>query len=333
MSSSSAGAVLYRIYELPWSTGIEQEQRVPQDRADGARAPSCCSRCCSRCCRRRRPIRRWSRNCRSGSRAWFSSARRRRLRRRSFARSQSPSPSRSPSSSSARFAKSRRRSRNRNPSRRPSTRRSSRASARPSRGSCRSRSSSRRCATRRTAQRLDRTQVVGGRRGHDAARRAFVDHVARRHEQRWHQHCRPEPQHGRRRLGRSRATQVENPVDSFELAGGAAQRSGTSDKASRSREEIERVFDAEQRPIFTLYNRALRQNPALEGKVVLASDDRRRRQGDVLRGRVFGAQRSRSRAEARAARAAVPVRAATTSSRSRPRNRSTSSRPKLRALV
>jgi TonB family protein len=64
-------------------------------------------------------------------------------------------------------------------------------------------------------------------------------------------------------------TVVENPVEAFAEAGGAAQRSGTSDLASRSREEIERVFDANKGRIFTLYNRALRENPALQGKVVL----------------------------------------------------------------
>ncbi len=64
-------------------------------------------------------------------------------------------------------------------------------------------------------------------------------------------------------------TVVENPVEGFAEAGGAAQRSGSSDLASRSREEIERVFDANKGRIFTLYNRALRENPALQGKVVL----------------------------------------------------------------
>jgi len=69
---------------------------------------------------------------------------------------------------------------------------------------------------------------------------------------------------------RSRETTVvDNPVEGFAEAGGAAQRSGTSDLASRSREEIERVFDANKGRIFTLYNRALRENPALQGKVVL----------------------------------------------------------------
>ncbi|HET7609144.1 MAG TPA: AgmX/PglI C-terminal domain-containing protein, partial [Gammaproteobacteria bacterium] len=64
-------------------------------------------------------------------------------------------------------------------------------------------------------------------------------------------------------------TQVESPVEGFAEAGGAAQRTGSSDLASRSREEIERVFDANKGRIYTLYNRALRENPALQGKVVL----------------------------------------------------------------
>ena len=70
-------------------------------------------------------------------------------------------------------------------------------------------------------------------------------------------------------IGGRETTQVENPVEGFAEAGGAAQRAGASDKASRSREEIERVFDANKGRIFTLYNRALRENPALQGKVVL----------------------------------------------------------------
>ena len=79
-------------------------------------------------------------------------------------------------------------------------------------------------------------------------------------------------------LGARETTQVASPVEGFAEAGGAAQRSGASDKGSRSREEIERVFDANKGRIYTLYNRALRENPALQGKVVLrltiASDGR-----------------------------------------------------------
>jgi len=67
--------------------------------------------------------------------------------------------------------------------------------------------------------------------------------------------------------GRS-TTQVENPVAGIGPAGGAS-RTGTSGKASRSREEIELVFDKNKGAIFALYNRALRNDPSLEGKVVL----------------------------------------------------------------
>jgi periplasmic protein TonB len=64
-------------------------------------------------------------------------------------------------------------------------------------------------------------------------------------------------------------TQVESPVAGIGDSGGTAVRSGDSDRASRSREEIERVFDRNKGAIYALYNRALRENPALEGKVVL----------------------------------------------------------------
>lgn len=67
--------------------------------------------------------------------------------------------------------------------------------------------------------------------------------------------------------GRS-TTQVKNPVAGIGPAGGAS-RTGTSGKASRSREEIELVFDKNKGAIFALYNRALRVDPSLEGKVVL----------------------------------------------------------------
>ena len=50
---------------------------------------------------------------------------------------------------------------------------------------------------------------------------------------------------------------------------GGASRTGTSGKASRSREEIELVFDKNKGAIFALYNRALRADPSLEGKIVL----------------------------------------------------------------
>jgi len=67
--------------------------------------------------------------------------------------------------------------------------------------------------------------------------------------------------------GRS-TTKVDSPVAGIGPAGGA-RRTGTSGKASRSREEIELVFDKNKGAIFALYNRALRKDPSLEGKLVL----------------------------------------------------------------
>jgi len=61
---------------------------------------------------------------------------------------------------------------------------------------------------------------------------------------------------------------------SFGAAGGtpAAKSGGRSDaggSASRSREEIELVFDRNKSAIYALYSRALRSNPQLQGKLVL----------------------------------------------------------------
>jgi TonB family protein len=47
------------------------------------------------------------------------------------------------------------------------------------------------------------------------------------------------------------------------------ERSGRSLKGSRTREEIELVFDRNKSAIYALYTRALRDRPALQGKVVL----------------------------------------------------------------
>jgi periplasmic protein TonB len=41
------------------------------------------------------------------------------------------------------------------------------------------------------------------------------------------------------------------------------------DPRSRSIEEIRRIFDANKGAIFAIYNRALRSDPTLQGKVVL----------------------------------------------------------------
>ena len=53
------------------------------------------------------------------------------------------------------------------------------------------------------------------------------------------------------------------------VSGGGGSGTGTAKRASRSQEEIELVFDRNKAAIYALYNRALRDNPALRGKVVV----------------------------------------------------------------
>ncbi len=66
-------------------------------------------------------------------------------------------------------------------------------------------------------------------------------------------------------------TRVDSDVANIarQQAAGGARRTGESNKGSRSREEIELVFDKNKGAIFALYNRALRRDPSLEGKLVL----------------------------------------------------------------
>ena len=64
-------------------------------------------------------------------------------------------------------------------------------------------------------------------------------------------------------------TKVDSPVAGIAANAGGARRTGTSGKGSRSREEIELIFDKNKGVIFALYNRALRRDPLLEGKLVL----------------------------------------------------------------
>ncbi len=64
-------------------------------------------------------------------------------------------------------------------------------------------------------------------------------------------------------------TQVDNPLEGLAPVGGDTARAGSSNLPSRSREEIELVFDRNKGAIFALYNRALRSNPLLVGKLLL----------------------------------------------------------------
>lgn len=63
--------------------------------------------------------------------------------------------------------------------------------------------------------------------------------------------------------GRSRSGVSSN------IGGGTGTRRTAGGKAGRSQEEIERVFQRNKGGIFALYNRALRKDPSLQGKVVL----------------------------------------------------------------
>ncbi len=77
-------------------------------------------------------------------------------------------------------------------------------------------------------------------------------------------------------LGGVGATQMVVPFggsgSGSSLGGGSrdnVKRSGSSGKASRSREEIETVFDRNKGALYALYTRAQRENPEIQGKLVL----------------------------------------------------------------
>jgi periplasmic protein TonB len=69
-------------------------------------------------------------------------------------------------------------------------------------------------------------------------------------------------------VGAHATTQVSTPP-SAAPGEGAVRRTGTSGRGSRSREEIELVFDRNKGAIYALYTRALRERPDLQGKLVL----------------------------------------------------------------
>ena len=69
--------------------------------------------------------------------------------------------------------------------------------------------------------------------------------------------------------GHATGTAVPSFADRIGADKAAASRSGSGGKASRSREEIEIVFDRNKSAIYSLYSRALREQPELQGKVVV----------------------------------------------------------------
>lgn len=62
---------------------------------------------------------------------------------------------------------------------------------------------------------------------------------------------------------------VTSNIDRSGLNSRGPTRTGSSGKAARSREEIELVFDRNKGAIYALYSRALRDQPELQGKMVL----------------------------------------------------------------
>ncbi len=76
-------------------------------------------------------------------------------------------------------------------------------------------------------------------------------------------------------LAQRQTTRVESKIEAdktkFASASGTKKQagSGSGSASRRSADEIERVFQQNKGAIFNIYNRALRKNPSLEGKVVL----------------------------------------------------------------
>jgi protein TonB len=69
--------------------------------------------------------------------------------------------------------------------------------------------------------------------------------------------------------GHAAGTAVPSFADKIGNDKARASRTGSGGKASRSREEIEIVFDRNKSAIYSLYSRALREQPELQGKVVV----------------------------------------------------------------
>ena len=64
-------------------------------------------------------------------------------------------------------------------------------------------------------------------------------------------------------------TRVHSPEGNAPAGGGTGSSSGGERTAGRSIEEIQMVFDRNKGAIYSVYNRALRKDPTLQGKIVL----------------------------------------------------------------
>ena len=64
-------------------------------------------------------------------------------------------------------------------------------------------------------------------------------------------------------------TKVHSPSGNAPASGGSDSKGGGERSAGRSIEEIQMVFDRNKGAIYSVYNRALRKDPTLQGKIVL----------------------------------------------------------------
>lgn len=69
--------------------------------------------------------------------------------------------------------------------------------------------------------------------------------------------------------GGHRSARVSSSIGTADGATGGTGRKGRGHQAGRTPEEIQLVFDRNKHAIYALYNRALRKDPTLRGKVVL----------------------------------------------------------------
>ena len=74
---------------------------------------------------------------------------------------------------------------------------------------------------------------------------------------------------GSSELAGRQTTQVESPVDMVAAAAPETSTAPESKKPSRTYEEVSLVFDRNKGSFYSLYSRALRKDPTLQGKVVL----------------------------------------------------------------
>ncbi len=71
-------------------------------------------------------------------------------------------------------------------------------------------------------------------------------------------------------LGGRSTTKVSGPKSTAGGGGGGSRKSGGGRKGSRTEESIQIVFDRNKSALHSIYNRGLRANPSLQGKVVFS---------------------------------------------------------------